>query len=147
MRLGLKFRHPTLHSSILKLIILPFTIIGAPAHAEFTVCNQSFDFINIAIGRLHHEQFRTEGWWKIGPNQCANVIRKPLETRYVYIFAKDIFGKELLNGSVQMCVAQDHFIIDGKNDCLIRGFLPAHFIEVDTKQTKSWTMFISERVE
>ena len=120
---------------------------GTIAHAEFTVCNQSFDVLNVAIGQLHHDRFRTQGWWKIGPNQCANVIRKPLDSRYIYVYAKDVFGKAVLNGSVSMCVAPDRFTIDGEADCLVRGHLPVPFIEVDTQQTKRWTIFIAERVQ
>ncbi len=124
-----------------------FLFTGTLAHAEFTVCNQSFDVLNIAIGQLHYDRFRTRGWWKIGPNQCANVIRKPLESRYIYVYAKDVFGKAVLNGSVPMCIAPDRFAIDGETDCLIRGYLEVPFIEVDTQQTKRWTMFIAERVD
>jgi len=113
------------------------------AQAEFSVCNQSFDVVNIAIGQLHHDKFRTQGWWKIGPNQCASVIQDPLESRYVYVFAKDVFGKGLLNGSVPMCISPNYFVIDGETDCLVRGFLPAKFIEIDTHKTPRWTIFIA----
>ncbi len=131
----------------LALALCVFLFTGKIAYAEFTVCNQSFDVLNIAIGKLHHDRFRTQGWWKIGPNQCANVIRSPLETRYIYIYAKDVFGKAVLNGSVPMCVAPDRFTIDDEKDCLIRGYLPVPFIEIDTQQTKRWTIFIAERVQ
>jgi len=113
------------------------------ARAEFSVCNQSFDVMNVAVGRLHHDKFRTQGWWKIGPNQCASVIQDPLKSRYVYVFAKDVFGKELLNGSVPMCISPNYFVIDGEMDCLVRGFLLAKFIEVDTHKTQRWTIFIT----
>lgn len=124
-----------------------FLFTGTLAHAEFTVCNQSFDVLNVAIGQLHQDRFRTRGWWKIGPNQCANVIRKPLESRYIYVYANDVFGKAVLNGSVPMCITPDRFTIDDETDCLIRGYLEVPFIEVDTQQTKRWTIFIAERVE
>lgn len=118
-----------------------------PAQAQFRVCNQSFDVVNVAIGKLENSGFRTRGWWKIGPNQCANVIRDPLQTRYVYVYAKDVFGKELLSGAVSMCVAPDRFIIEGEADCLVRGHLDARFVEVDTQDTERWTLFISARPE
>ncbi len=124
-----------------------FFTTGTLAHAEFTVCNQSFDVLNVAIGQLHHDRFRTLGWWKIGPNQCANVIRKPLVSRYIYVYAKDVFGKTVLNGSVPMCIAPNRFTITDETDCLVRGYLEVPFIEVDTQQTNRWTMFITERVQ
>lgn len=121
--------------------------LGGAAHAEFAVCNQSFDVLNVAIGQVHRGGFRTQGWWKIGPNQCSNVIREPLKARYIYVFAKDVFGKEVLNGSVPLCVAPDRFVIDGEADCLVRGLLPVSFIEVDTQKTERWTLFITARSE
>ena len=123
------------------------TLSAVPAKAQFAVCNQSFDVVNVSIGYLNRGVFRTRGWWRIGPNQCANVIRDTLSTRYVYVFAKDVFGKELFNGTVPMCVAPDRFVIDGEQDCLVRGFLPARFIEVDTRDTERWTLFVTARPE
>ena len=120
---------------------------SAPAQAQFSVCNQSFDVVNVAVGRLDRGAFQTRGWWKIGPNQCANVIRDPLDTRYVYVYAQDVFGKEILNGAVSMCVAPDRFTIEGEGDCLVRGYLDAPFVEVDTQDTERWTLFITARPE
>ncbi len=114
-----------------------------PAQAQFAVCNQSFDVLNVAVGQAHRDSFRTRGWWRIGPNQCANVIREALTARYFYVYAKDIFGKEVLNGSVPLCIAPDRFRIDGESDCLLRGLIPARFIEVDTEEADRWTLFIT----
>ncbi|WP_298294599.1 DUF1036 domain-containing protein [uncultured Litoreibacter sp.] len=133
--------------AILAALGLPFFGGTAPAQAQFSVCNQSFDVVNVAVGQLNRGAFRTRGWWKIGPNQCANVIRDPLDTRYIYVFAKDVFGKEILSGAVSMCVAPDRFVIDGEQDCLVRGYLDAPFIEVDTQDTERWTLFIAARPE
>ena len=109
------------------------------------MCNQSFDVVNVSIGQLNRGVFRTRGWWRIGPNQCANVIREPLTTRYVYVFAKDVFGKEVLSGTVPMCVQPNRFVIDGETDCEINGRIPALFVEVDTQDTERWTLFIAAR--
>ncbi len=133
--------------AFLVVAALPFFAIGTPAQAQFAVCNQSFDVVNVAVGQQFRGAFRTRGWWKIGPNQCANVIQDPLDTRYIYVFAKDVFGKEILGGAVSMCVAPDRFVIDGETDCLIRGHLDAPFIEVDTQDTERWTLFIAARPE
>lgn len=118
-----------------------------PARAQFSVCNQSFDVVNVSIGQLNRGIFRTRGWWRIGPNQCANVIQTEITTRYIYVFAKDVFGKEVFNGTVPMCVAPDRFVIDGEEDCGVRGYLPARFIEVDTQDTERWTLFVTARPE
>jgi uncharacterized membrane protein len=116
--------------------------LTGPAFAQFQVCNQTLDLANVAIGQAAGAGFETRGWWKIGPNQCATVIRKPIGSRYLYVFSTDIFGRELLSGTVPLCIAPDRFVIEGESDCAVRGFVEAHFIEVDTGETADWTLFL-----
>lgn len=112
------------------------------AEAQFAVCNQTFDVINVALGAYERRAFNTSGWWTIGPNQCANVIDETLTARYFYVFAKDVFGREVLTGATPMCVAPDRFEIRGEGDCLVRGLIEARFHEVDTRKSERWTLFI-----
>ena len=113
------------------------------AAAEFAVCNQSFDVVNVAVGQYEDNDFVTRGWWTVGPNQCANVIREALTARYIYVFAQDVFGKEILQGATPMCIAPNRFTIRGETTCLLRGYLDADFLEVDTQQTERWTLFLT----
>lgn len=115
------------------------------AQAELRLCNQSFDVLNVAIATPNAEDFVTRGWWRVAPNQCATLQREPLEDRYYYVFAVDVFGNEVLSGSVPMCVAPRRFQIERQQDCLLRGLLDARFLEVDTQQQDSWTVFVSPR--
>ena len=113
------------------------------AHAEFAICNQSFDVVNVAIGRDVDGDFQTEGWWTIGTNQCANVIRDELESRYIYVYAQDVFGKPMLNGTTTMCLEGKRFTIRGISSCWSRGHIQARFIEVDTEKTQRWSLFLA----
>lgn len=128
---------------------LAFALIclAAPARAEFSVCNQTFDVLNIAIGQFQDQDWETSGWWTIGPNQCANVITGDLRARYVYAYAIDVFGKTVLSGSTPMCVQPGRFEIGGDHDCLIRGLIEAQFYEVDTRRSERWTLFIAPQPE
>lgn len=126
--------------------ILPailFVVLPGFARAEFAVCNQSLDVVNVAVGQDAGGEFQTEGWWTIGPNQCANVIKTDLESRYIYIYAQDVFGQSLVNGTTQMCVSARKFQIRGIADCWTRGEIAAGFIEVDTQKTQRWTLFLA----
>ena len=116
--------------------------LPGPARAQFAVCNQTLSVLNIAIGRYRHEDFGTSGWWTVGPNQCANVIREELDARYIYVFAQDVFGKVVLGGTVSMCLAPGRFEITGEAECLQRGYIEARFHEVDTLKSERWTLFI-----
>jgi uncharacterized membrane protein len=116
---------------------------ASPAHAEFAVCNQSFDVVNVAVGQYERDDFVTRGWWTVGPNQCANIIRDKLQTRYVYVFAQDVFGNAILNGGTSMCVGPKRFEIQGEADCAVRGYVEVPYVEVDTQRTERWTLFLT----
>jgi uncharacterized membrane protein len=116
---------------------------ASPALAEFAVCNQSFDVVNVAIGQFERDSFVTRGWWTVGPNQCANVIKEKLDARYVYVFAQDVFGNAILNGGTNMCVGPKRFEITGEKDCAVRGFIEVPYVEVDTQRTERWTLFLT----
>jgi uncharacterized membrane protein len=123
-------------------------IVGAPsAGAQFAVCNQTLDVVNVAVGRDvsggSAPVFETEGWWVVGPNRCANVIRDELQARYVYIHAQDAFGQPILAGQTQLCVALRRFRVQGEAQCWARGLVAAPFHEVDTLRNARWTLFLT----
>ncbi len=113
--------------------------------AEFTVCNQTLDVVNLAVGAEVDHAFQTDGWWTIGANQCVNVIRRELADRYIYIYATDVFGHAILNGSTDMCVDSRRFTIRGIADCWQRGHVAARFYEVDTRDQVRWTFFLTDQ--
>lgn len=124
--------------------MLALLTLTAPARAEFTVCNQTLDVVNVAIGQQGDTQFRTEGWWTIGSNQCATTIRGDLQYRFVYVYANDVFGQPILEGSTPMCIDPKRFVIDGSRTCWQRGHIEADFLEVDTQQVARWTLFLTD---
>ena len=115
------------------------------AQAEFTVCNQTLDVVNLSVGQEIAGAFQTDGWWTIGANQCVNVIREELANRYIYIYATDVFGNAILNGSTEMCVERRRFSIRGIEECWQRGHIAERFYEVDTLQQIRWTFFLAGR--
>jgi uncharacterized membrane protein len=120
-------------------------LAASPAAAEFAVCNQSVDVVNVAVGQFEGADMVTEGWWTIGPNQCANVIRDELTARFIYVFAQDVFGKSILTGTTPLCIEPAKFRIRGETDCAQRGFLEVAFVEVDTLRSERWTLFLTAR--
>lgn len=142
--------HPPMfaHNSAIRFLRLAallaaLWLLPTAAQAQFAVCNQSFDVMNVAIGQDVEGAFQTEGWWTVGPNQCANVIKDELTSRYIYLYAQDVFGQPILNGTTQLCIAPRKFVIRGEKDCWALGNIAAGFIEVDTQKTQRWTLFLS----
>ncbi|MFT6913487.1 MAG: putative membrane protein [Paracoccaceae bacterium] len=128
------------------IIMIAGGFVLATAHgarAEFSVCNQSFDVVNVAIGQSAGSDFETEGWWTIGTNQCAKVIQGELLNRYIYVYASDVFGQPILSGATSMCLGPERFSIVGITDCWQRGYQAGGFFEVDTQAVERWTLFLS----
>lgn len=121
------------------------------ARAAFTICNQTLDVVNIAVGQEMSDvpaeneawKFQTEGWWTVGANQCVNVIRDDLANRYIYVYATDVFWQPILSGTTDMCIESRRFVIRGIQDCWQRGYQTAKFIEVDTLAQDRWTLFLT----
>ncbi|MEP6564150.1 MAG: DUF1036 domain-containing protein [Mesorhizobium sp.] len=113
------------------------------ARAEFTVCNQTLDVVNLAVGQKVDNADQTDGWWTIGANQCVNVVREELTNRFIYIYATDVFGHAILSGSTDMCIERRRFSIRGIEECWQRGHIAARFVEVDTFDQARWTFFLT----
>lgn len=114
------------------------------ATADFAVCNDSFDVLNLAVGHATAEGFVTRGWWTIGTNRCAVVLRGGLMTRYLYVYATDVLGQPVLEGDTPLCISENRFEIMGAEACWQRGHIEAPFAEIDTGAAASWTLFIGD---
>lgn len=129
-------------SCAMKLAAALLFYSAAGARAEFQVCNQSLDVLNVAIGYDDDGEFQTEGWWNVGANRCVDLIRETLTDRYIYVYAEDVFGQAAVAGDIAMCVGAKKFVIRGIKECWNRGHQEAHFVEVDTQSQERWTLFL-----
>lgn len=121
-----------------------FVIFSPPAHADFRVCNKTHALINIAVGTDAGEVFRTEGWWVATPGSCATPIRGPLKSRFVYLYATDIDGVDLVTGTATLCIDRGKFTAFGADNCWRRGLQAVTFAEIDTLDSSDWTTFLSD---
>jgi uncharacterized membrane protein len=132
-----------LNRILLATLALFACLWASSARAEFTVCNQTLDVVNLAVGQEVDQAFQTEGWWTIGANQCVDVIREELSNRFIYVYATDVFGNGMLDGSTDMCIEKRRFSIRGIDRCWQRGHILARFVEVDTLEQLRWTFFLT----
>jgi uncharacterized membrane protein len=127
------------------VIAAVLALTPGPSAAEFKVCNQTLSLYNIAIGTGSEGEYQTEGWWTLSANDCVSPIAEDLASRYVYVFATNIYGDDALSGSTSMCIdRRAHFTITGTDNCWLRGYEEVRFKEVDTRSSTSWTVFIRE---
>jgi len=119
------------------------------ALAEFKVCNQTIGLYNVAIGAEIDGRFHTEGWWALPANSCVIPLKEDLDQlklRYVYVHVESVTSESAIEGNWDMCVDTKRFKIEriaGEPwNCWVRGFVQAKFLEVDTGNAKSWTIFV-----
>ncbi len=118
------------------------TASAIPAQADFLVCNDSFDVLNIALARDPGSGFVSEGWWSVAPGRCAALLRGRIDSRYIYLYAIDVFSQPVLEGDVTFCIGEQGFRIPGAQDCWQRGHIAAGFVEIDTGQAEQWITFL-----
>ena len=119
---------------------------GAPAWAVLSVCNRTLDIANVAVALEAaggQGVPRSEGWWAIAPNRCADVVDEPLGGRRVHLHATDVRGRVLLEGDAGFCTAPRAFRIEGRRDCWLRGHTKGGFVFIDARGD-DWTVFLEE---
>ncbi|HWY80864.1 MAG TPA: DUF1036 domain-containing protein [Roseiarcus sp.] len=128
----------------LPLAFALLAIVSSPARADFRVCNKTHALINIAVGTDAGEAFKTEGWWVATPGSCATPVRGPLKSRFVYLYATDIDGVDLVTGTATMCIDRGKFVAYGAENCWRRGLQAVTFAEIDTLDSGDWTTFLTD---
>ncbi len=141
----------TLFHTILVTVVLTFglTIFStSQSYADLRLCNQTESRISVAIGYKGEEGWRSEGWWNFDPDNdddaCKILLLGPLKSRFYYIYAIDITSGGEWGGEARLCTRQKEFIINGNNECIVRGYEQTGFFEVDTGKQKSWTIRLTD---
>lgn len=111
---------------------------GGPAAAEFRVCNRTENLVNLALGWPEPDQdggdlkVHVEGWWSVAAESCASLIRRPLDRPLYWLYAVDIYGRPLVEGTVPLCVDRRAFELSARSDCWKQGYEAAGFTAVAT---------------
>ncbi len=129
-----------------QVLVAPFLLLNSQttAWADFRVCNNTHALINLAVGMVARDDFSTEGWWVVTPGSCSTPIHGPLTGRYVYLYATNIEGADVLKGTVSMCIDRGHFKVVGIDNCWRRGLQAVTFAEIDTGASPDWTTFLTD---
>src|SRR5262245_29481068 len=67
----------------------------APTLADFRVCNQSKEKVEVAFGyEAGKDVWISEGWWTLRHGGCATLWSGRLRNRYYYLYAEGDQGTE-----------------------------------------------------
>jgi uncharacterized membrane protein len=106
------------------LVLGAFTFTTKDAFAWFQICNHrtdglwsSYSYYVPNTSTLHSEcaisgrsggcyfsAWRTVGWWRIEPNQCATVLGASINNRYSYVYVESDLGGRLVGANVSFYV-------------------------------------------
>jgi uncharacterized membrane protein len=107
--------------------------IAVPAEAGLKVCNKAKHPAKVALGRFDGRDWSSEGWWTVAPGGCAEVVGKPLDARYYYLYAVDD-ASDAWDGGTSFCTASaEKFSIPGRANCAGRGYDRRRFFRIDTQ--------------
>ena len=131
----------------MRLLALALTLLAAvatPAAADLRLCNTTSARIGVAIGYQDNQGWTTEGWWNIAAQTCETLYKGILSSRFYYIHAVDYDRGGEWAGQSFMCSTDKSFTIRGVDDCQKRGHKRTGYFEVDTGESKDWTIRLSE---
>ncbi len=114
------------------------------ARADLKLCNATSSRIGVAIGYQDPKGWATEGWWNIASQTCETLLKGRLGSRFYYVHAVDYDRGGEWGGTNMMCTADKVFTIRGVEDCTRRGFKRTGFFEVDTQDSKDWTIRLTD---
>jgi uncharacterized membrane protein len=117
------------------------------AQADLKLCNTTSSRIGVAIGYRDATGWTTEGWWNIASQTCETLYKGTLSSKFYYIHAIDYDRGGEWAGKSFMCTNDKMFTIRGVQDCSRRGYKNTGFFEVDTQDSKDWTIRLTDPSE
>ena len=131
-------------SAIMAFTIAVLIAWPSAARADLRLCNTTTARIGVAIGYQDNQGWTTEGWWNIAAQTCETLYKGILSSRFYYIHAVDYDRGGEWAGQSFMCSTDKSFTIRGVDDCQKRGHKRTGYFEVDTGESKDWTIRLSE---
>ena len=105
-----------------------------PASADFTLCNKFKQPIYASYAYHDGNDWVSEGWYEVRPQQCTILVEGNLANRYYYIYAESADEQTFWGGEFDFCIHEPNaFTIVGDDQC------NTGFFEVDTQNYSDWT--------
>lgn len=126
------------------LALISSVLWPAAAFAELKLCNATPSRVGVAIGYQDSRGWATEGWWNISAQTCESLLKGPMPSRYIYVYAIDYERGGEWSGAHTMCVTDSSFSIREVKNCEDRGYRTGKFYEVDTGRAAQWTIRLAD---
>jgi uncharacterized membrane protein len=113
------------------------------APAGYTVCNETRDVLQVALGMMEGGKPLSRGWWTVQPGACAKAITTPLHSDAAYLLALRKNGSAVVGGAAHFCTTSAAFEIRGAENCVTRGLSDAGFAATPVKGVSGYVAHIS----
>jgi uncharacterized membrane protein len=113
------------------------------APAGYTVCNDTKAVFLAALGDSRGQGL-SRGWWTVEPGACARTITTPLHSEAIHLLIQKGNGQALVGGPDKFCVTPQVFDIQGRNNCVKRGYQEMGFARTDTGNRTGYVAHIGE---
>lgn len=126
-------------------------LAGAEQYQQRTglsFCNETEYSVWAAVGYEKNEEEESSGWIRIEPGTCEKAIKGALNKRVYYTYAEAVDtegliaragGRELVwGGEEAFCTKPTRFEIQGREECLERGYDTTGFKAIDTGEKRIW---------
>jgi uncharacterized membrane protein len=135
-----------------KRLLLAATLLSGPllalssasVRADLKLCNSTSSRVGVAIGYRDQNGWATEGWWNIASQTCETLLKGAVPSRFIYVHALDYDRGGEWAGKNFMCTDDKSFAIQGVQNCPERGYKRTGFFEVDTGNSKEWTIRLTD---
>lgn len=114
------------------------------AYADLKLCNSTSSRVGVSIGYQDSGGWATEGWWNIASQTCEILLKGAVPSRFIYVYAIDYDRGGEWVGTNFMCTLDKSFVVRGVQDCQKRGYKRSGFFEVDTGESKDWTIRLTD---
>jgi uncharacterized membrane protein len=126
------------------LALVLFLAAAGPAQAGLNVCNKAKHALKVAVGRFDGKNWVSEGWWRVEPKACAELVPGKLVARYYYMYATDSAVGTWDGGKFFCTATADKFAIVGRGACAAHGYDRRGFFEIDTANRYDYTQALSD---
>lgn len=125
--------------------------LGAPAAAQWTICNETSYIAEVAIAYPEADRRVTEGWTRVRPGECQVARRQALTPGTHFLYARSSpahrGGMREWSGTTPLCVDAHDFSIAGDAVCEDLGFETRFFLAEPIEGTAQRTSLVDPNYE
>jgi len=108
---------------------------GLPANVQALVCNNTNFVMLVTLGHEENKEIVTEGWWKIYPGYCEDLIKYKHKKYFIHSETDPRITEEKdsqgIGNDIALCVKKNDFNNLSNSSCESHGGAKINFDKID----------------